>query len=376
VFVVAFLGLFVAVGTAIGYFLSFRPIYLAYHAHAWSAADCEVISSRVARSGKSARADIRYRYYVADRAYTSDRYHFLPGSYSDSTIGDTVERYAPGTRFQCFVDPADPTQAVINRDITTWYGFGLIFFGAFAGIPLLLGSFALRQFSSARAAQQRADMSIGAPAAVTAIDTVTDFAPAVLQPTMSPIGKLVTATIVCLFWNGLVGVFTYFEIQELSSGGGGSWFLAVFLLIFQIVGVVLLLAVPYQLLALANPRPRLTLSRGTLPIGGSVPFEWQLIGAASRVTRLTLTLRGREEARYRRGTHTHTDYNEFHAAVIAEATDAMSIERGSGTIRIPARTMHSFSATNNKIVWTITVKGEIVRWPDIDESFDVTVMPS
>ena len=54
----------------------------------------------------------------------------------------------------------------------------------------------------------------------------------------------------------------------------------------------------------------------------------------------------------------------------------MSIERGSGTIRIPAGTMHSFSATNNKIIWTLTVKGEISRWPDLDESSDVTVSPA
>ena len=376
-FVVAFLGVFLAAGSAIGYFLSFRPLYLAYQARAWTAADCEVISSRVASSGKTARPDILYRYYVADRAYTSDRYHFLPGSSSDSGVSDTVARYRPGTQFQCFVDPADPTQAVINRDITNWYYFGLIFFGAFAGIPLLIGTFALRQFASARAAQQRADLSFGMPAAAaTTMGTVGDFGPAVLQPTMSPIGKLVTATIVCFFWNGLVGVFTYFEIQQFSSGGGGSWFLAIFLLIFQIIGVALLLAVPYQLLALANPRPRLTLSRGTLPIGGTVPFEWQLIGTASRVSRLTMTLKGREEARYRRGTDTRTDRHEFHSEVIAEATDATSIEHGSGTIRIPARTMHSFTANNNKIVWTITVKGEIVHWPDVDETFDVTVSPS
>jgi hypothetical protein len=378
---VAFLGLFVAAGTAIGYFLSFRPLYQAYHARAWAAADCEVISSRVAASGKTARPEIRYRYYVADRAYTSDRYHFLPGSNSDPTVRDAVERYATGTRFQCFVDPADPTQAVINRDITSWYYFGLIFFGAFAGIPLLLGTFALRQFSSARAAQQRADMAIGvpavigAPAGVSALEAVADAGPTVLQPTTSPMGKLVAATIVCLFWNGLVGVFTYFEIQQFS-GGDGSWFLAIFLLIFQAIGVALLLAVPYQLLALANPRPRLTLSRGTLPIGGTVPFEWQLVGTSSRVTRLTLTLRGREEARYRRGTNTRTDWHEFHSDVIADAADPISIEHGSGTIRIPAGTMHSFAATNNKIIWTITVKGEIARWPDIDESFEIRVSPS
>jgi hypothetical protein len=38
--------------------------------------------------------------------------------------------------------------------------------------------------------------------------------------------------------------------------------------------------------------------------------------------------------------------------------------------------MHSFSANNNKIIWTLTVKGEISRWPDVDESFDVTVSPA
>lgn len=376
-FVVAFLGLFVVAGTAIGYFLSFRPMYLAYQARSWTPADCEVISSRVAANGDTARPDIRYRYYVADRPYTSDRYNFIPGSSNDSTVAATVERYAPGTRFQCYVDPGDPAQAVINRDITYWYGFGLIFFAAFAGIPLIIGTFVVRRLSATRAAQQAADTSLRARAMDGgATGTVADIGPAVLQPSVSPVGKLITATFICLFWNGLVGLFTYFEIQQFTAGGGGSWFLAIFLLIFQIIGVALLLAVPYQLLALANPRPTITLSRGTLPIGGAVPFDWQLTGAASRVTRLTLTLKGREEARYRRGTDTRTDKHEFHSEVLAEATDSMSIERGSGTIRIPAGTMHSFSANNNKIIWTITVKGEISRWPDVDESFDVTVTPA
>jgi hypothetical protein len=314
---------------------------------------------------------------MAGRTYYSDRYNFIPGSTNDSTVADTVERYARGTRFQCYVDPADPTQAVINRDVTYWYYFGLIFFAAFAGIPLLVGTFVVRQLSATRAVRQTVETSarVRAPGG-DPIGTVADFGPVVLQPSASPMGKLMTATIVCLFWNAIVGVFTYFEIRQFGTGGGGSWFMAIFLLLFQIIGVALLLAVPYQLLALANPRPTITLSRGTLPLGGAVPFEWQLTGAASRVTRLTLTLTGREEARYRRGTDTRTDRHEFHSEVLADATDPMSIERGSGTIRIPAGTMHSFSANNNKIIWTLTVKGEISRWPDVDESFDVTVSPA
>jgi hypothetical protein len=208
------------------------------------------------------------------------------------------------------------------------------------------------------------------------IGTVPDLGPLVLQPTSSPMGKLIGITFICLFWNGIVGVFTYFEIQAFRTGGGEGWFMALFLLLFQIVGVALLLSVPYQMLALANPRPTVTLSRGTLPIGGAVPFQWHLTGAASRVSRLTVTLKGIEQARYRRGTDTRTDTHEFHSEVVAEAMDPMGIERGSGTIRIPPATMHTFSANNNKIVWTLTVKGEISRWPDVDESFVVTVSPA
>jgi hypothetical protein len=377
VFVVAFLGLFVTVGIAIGYFLSFRPLYLAYQARSWTPADCQVISSRVEASGKTSRPDIRYRYHVDDRPYTSGRYNFIPGSTNDSTVAATVERYAPGSQFQCYVDPADPTQAVINRDITYWYYMGLIFFAAFAGIPLLVGGIVVRGLSVTRTARRRADTPLRARALDDgSVDTVTGLGPLVLQPTASPFGKLVTATIIGLFWNGIVGVFTYFEVRGFMDGSEGSWFMAIFLLLFQIVGVALLLAVPYQMLALANPRPTITLSLHTLPIGGTVPFQWQLTGAASRVSRLTFTLQGREEARHRRGTDTVTDKHEFHSEVLVEATHPMNIERGSGTIRIPPGTMHSFSANNNKIIWTLTVKGEINRWPDVDESFDVTVSPA
>jgi hypothetical protein len=379
--IVAFLGLFVAVGTGIGYFLSFRPIYRAYQARSWTAADCEVISSRVVSSDDTSRPDIRYRYYVNDRPYVSDRYNFIPGSTSDSTVPDTVERYPAGRRFQCFVDPADPTEAVINREVTGWYYFGLAFFGGFAGIPLLIGAVVIRGRSARRAADAAPITRAPDAAPVTrafdgaAMDAASGTGPLVLQPTASPLGKLIAITLICLFWNGIVGLFTFFEIREFTAGTG-NWFLAIFLLLFQIIGVALLLAVPYQLLALANPRPAITLSRATVPLGSATPFEWKLTGTASRVTRLTITLKGQEQARYRRGTDTHTDTHTFHDEVLAEATDPMGIERGGGTIRVPADTMHSFNAFNNKIIWTLHVKGDINRWPDVDDSFEIKVTPS
>src|SRR5215510_1843155 len=103
VFVVALLSIFVIAGTAIGYFMSFRPLSLAYQARSWTTADCEVISSRIVHNDDTSRPDIRYRYSVADRPYVSDRYNFIPGSTNDSTVAATVAHYAPGTRFECYV---------------------------------------------------------------------------------------------------------------------------------------------------------------------------------------------------------------------------------------------------------------------------------
>ena len=376
--VVPFLGLFVAVGIGAGYLLSARPLYLAYQARGWTPLACDVVSSRIIEGDGTSRADIVYRYEVGGRRYTADRYNFVPGMTSDSTVPAAVASHPPGATFECYVDPADPTRAVINRETTYWYYLGIPVFVMFAGIPGGIGYATLRsrrrdrtaeRSLTARPPQAVADSRFGHP------PSVGETGPIVLKPTASPLAKLLTITFVCLLWNGIIGVFTYFEVRGIVEGEPFGWVMALFLLIFQGVGLSLLVAVPYQLLAMASPRPILTVSRGTVPLGASVSFAWQLSGAAHRVTRLRITLQGREEARYRRGTDTHTDMNTFFSETLVDATHAMGIARGSGAIRVPADAMHTFTATNNKVIWSLHVAGDIARWPDVDETFDITVRP-
>jgi hypothetical protein len=104
---------------------------------------------------------------------------------------------------------------------------------------------------------------------------------------------------------------------------------------FQLIGLALIVAVPHQVLALANPRPTITMSAAGVPVGGSLTFEWQLSGSTSRVSVLRLTLEGREEARYRRGTDTHVDTNVFHTARIVETTDAMGTRAARPRFALP-----------------------------------------
>jgi Protein of unknown function (DUF3592) len=379
--VVLFLSLFCIFGIAVATFMSFLPIYRAIQSRSWRAATCEVLSSRVVRSGDTFRPDIQYRYHVDDRPYTGTRYDFVPGSNNISDYQSVVDRYPPGHQFECYVDPADPTQAVISRELTFGYFFGLIFVVFFTVIP---GGFIVIWFRVAEHLREKQALS-GVPAAgrtaAAASGSRGRAAEASgsgsieLKPKTSPLGKLVAAVVVCLFWNGIVGLFTYFEVTGIMSGQGWSWFLAVFLLIFQFVGLAMIVYVPYLMLALANPRPTITLSRESVPVGGSLTIEWHLSGAAHRVRSLSLTLEGREEARYRRGTDTHTDTNVFHRATLTEVGDSLGVARGTTSIRIPDDAMHTFTTANNKIIWAIRMKGHINRWPDIDETFDITVTP-
>jgi hypothetical protein len=367
----------IAIGSAAGYFLSFRPLYHLIEAQSWTPRPCVVVSSRIESGEGTARADIVYRYTVDDREYTASRYNFNPGTTADSSVPAAVASHPPGKRFECYVDPDDPRRAVINRSHSLWYHIGTPFFVLFGLLPLGIGFVIFRSHRTEDAAAKA--LVAARPAAndprfghAPAVDT----GPVVLKPSASPMFKVVGLGAICLFWNFVVGIFTVVEYWMYSTGEAGWWIMGLFLLLFQAVGVFLIWAVIKQVLALGNPRPVLTLSRAVVPVGGSVAFGWQLTGKAHRVTHLQMTLKGTEEATYRRGTDTHTDKHEFFSESLVDVSHATGIARGTGTIRIPRDTMHTFSADHNKVIWTLVVAGTIARWPDIEDAFEIKVGPA
>ena len=146
--------MFVVVGCLTGYLVSARPLYRLYQAHSWTPTACEVISSQTVRGDDTARPEIIYRYEVGGRQYTADRYDFLPGSRGDRTIPVIVANHPAGKKFECYVDPDDPTRAVISREWTFWYLMGIPFFVLFSGIPGGVGIAALYRRRRDAAAQQ------------------------------------------------------------------------------------------------------------------------------------------------------------------------------------------------------------------------------
>ena len=51
------------------------------------------------------------------------------------------------------------------------------------------------------------------------------------------------------------------------------------------------------------------------------------------------------------------------------------MQQGRTEFVIPANSMHSLHGDNNHIIWSLTLHGDIPRWPDIRETFELLVMP-
>jgi hypothetical protein len=371
---VLFGSIFLLAGLAAFYFLFVRPMSRYVAARSWIATPCTVLDSRVGEStsddSTTYRVEISFAYSVGGGEYRSDTYDFFHDVYSSGYDGKAavVERYPPQSRTLCYVDPEDPSQAVIDRSFKPFYLLGLLPL-VFVGAGLAIVVWAVKA-SPAR----RASLPGSVPPPFGHPPPQKVEGPVELKPQWSPVGKFIGIVCVALFWNGIVSVFVW-QAYQAWQGGQPDGCLTLFLVPFVLIGLVLLAGVCGQFLVLFNPRVKITLNRATLVPGEAALLQWRFAGRASRVRRLTITLEGVEEVRYRRGTDTHTDRSVFTTLPIANADQEFSIPQGSAVIRVPEDAIPSFEAANNKIVWSLKVCSEIGGWPDSEDVYVVLVRP-
>jgi hypothetical protein len=119
-----YLLVFGAVGT---YVMAVLPISNAVEGRSWVRSPCRVVDSGVRRHGgkfgPTYSVDIVYEYDVAGRSYRSDRWDFfpsLPGIGYDS-MASVARLYPAGRMLECYVNPLDPCQAVLDRRIQSGF---------------------------------------------------------------------------------------------------------------------------------------------------------------------------------------------------------------------------------------------------------------
>lgn len=397
---------FLFAGAALIYFLGVTPLVRVLRASSWNATPCVVTSSRVASSsdGDTFSVEIHYSYSVEGRQYDGKRYGFFGGSSSGyASKKEVVDLNPVGKNATCYVNPFDPAEAVFHRGFTwdmLWGLFGLPFFavgagGLFMSLRTSLKERRTRKEARANPAAWPSFNAMHSPASLSTTQGGGAFQPisshqpssyqpssrvepaavpfgrAVLEPATTPARKLIVVTLIALVWNGIVSVFVGVVISEWGRGGI-EWIMMLFLTPFVLIGLLLLFGVAHTFLAMFNPRPRLTIGSRRLKPGESSELDWQFSGSTSRVSRLRIYLEGREEATYRQGTDTKTDKNVFATIEIADRPGAGP---GRATVEIPGDTMHSFKSEHNKIVWEIRVQGDIRYWSDVDETFEIEVLP-
>jgi hypothetical protein len=364
---VLFGGIFILLGGALTWGFSIPMWKRAFGSAKWTPTPCVVVSSRVGtHTGKDSTTysvDIFYRYTVAGREYRGDRYNAVGGSSSGySGKAKIVARYPAGARVTCYVNPANPAEALLKPGADAGVLLGLLPM-VFLGAGLLIVIFGTRK----PAASHRSGAST--------LDAPSAQGPVALKSSSSPGMRVLGAMIVTIFWNGIVSIFVSQAVESFREGSP-EWFMTLFLVPFVGVGLFLIGMTIHYVLALANPRIRLWLDPASSSPGGTVKVAWELTGAVSRVRKLWIYLEGREEASYRRGSSTSTEKSVFARLPIVELESSwMDMARGEGTLLVPVGVPASFAAANNKIVWTIKARGEIARFPDVAEEFEITMKP-
>jgi hypothetical protein len=108
--------------SAILYFLSIAPLRRVRRAKLWRETLCVILSSSLEEDATESglyRVLVSYRFEADGREYVASRYSFAVGA----TAGRRgkraiVARLVPGTRAVCYVNPANPGDAVLERGVT------------------------------------------------------------------------------------------------------------------------------------------------------------------------------------------------------------------------------------------------------------------
>ena len=362
-FGILFSSVFLFSGLGVGWFMYLRPAIQGRQALAsWQRVPCVILSSKVgvhhSDDGSTYSIEISYQYPFNGSVYQSNRFGFFGGSSSGyDEKAAVVARYAQGSRATCYVNPAKPSQAVLEPHSTApmIFIFLPIAFVAVGGLMTLAFVYAAVRGERPPPGQRAGDAD----------------RPLHLRAGKARAKRFLGITFFALFWNGILAPIAW---HVLGSSNHIAWLIGLFLIPFALAGVGLLIACGYYGLALLNPRVAVTLSRGAVGLGETVDVRWTMAGRYDRVRRLKIYLEGREQATYRRGTSTATDKHVFARFDLIDTDAVDDIRSGGMKLTMPADSVPTFHAANNKVLWVLVVRGEIPNWPDVKDEFEIHVI--
>jgi hypothetical protein len=374
-FPTALSAVFLLSGSIVLWAFFLQPFRLLVEALSWEKVPCTIVSSRIEPAADdSYRPDIRYKYHYKAAPYASRRVWFV--KHETDTHADVkaiVSRYPEGLSTFCYVNPEDPKVAVLERGLRP----GLLL----AVFPLALALIGLAglvrrlvQRVLPRRQEEPADRlpvpSRPRPPARRPAGPVTHRGRSGLRP-------FAAFLLLAALWNGAVSFLVREVIASWYDGlpGCHGWFLTFVAIPFVLLGLALLALAAYFFLRLFNPRPTLRISSCCAAAGSAIDISWRFSRRTSPIRRLRVYVEGREEATYRRGSRMCTDCEVFTTINLVDTTQPAEIRAGQMRFAISANAIPSFQSDHNKIAWAVRIRGEVRRWPDIDDELEITVLP-
>jgi hypothetical protein len=332
----------------------------------WKETSCLVVETNIRKDnnyhGVSFQTEVQFEYEYGGRKLVGSRLDL-----SDNTGASVVEAERrlkgvhPGPA-HCFVNPSDPTQAVLRRTcyIDRFFGpFTMLWMVGSLGMVLAAGH-SLRKRSRPTPQVVPATLTLKQP-----------------PPALSLAGCLV-AGLVCaagaawigwLCWeNYQRGVFEFLQALYVFMLGSGAF--ACFGFAWK------------GWLACLAPPPQMKLTPGNIKLGAPIEIGWCFTDH-KRPHRVRFWLEGREEAKVLKWvSHGHgqmkqeTDERAVFARLpVAEVESIETMREGSKQIVMPAAAMHSFDGQKSKIRWVLHAERCSPQGKPVDYEFPVEVRP-
>jgi len=194
---------------------------------------------------------------------------------------------------------------------------------------------------------------------------------------------LLSMVAICLIWNTLVVMFVVQVVKlhrEIIVGDGQSKWLLTFLVVpFVLASAWTLIALVRQVMqSIAIGPTHIEVSEHPFYPGGSFTGYLSQTGRLS-VRWMQVQLVCEEQAIYQQGTDTRrANCRVFRSTLFSQRKFEIRPQQAFETnfnMTLPLSAMHSFVSQHNAVIWTIVVRGRMVRWGDFERRFPVYVYP-
>jgi hypothetical protein len=139
-----------------------------------------------------------------------------------------------------------------------------------------------------------------------------------------------------------------------------------------LIGLVIFGMGGWQVMAAIGPRPQLWADPTKVEVGESFRLRWETSSRFKEASSIRITWEGREVA-VERGYDSIFHRSSFLTRLVTSDIGPLA---GTASVVLPPLTMPSFAARNALIEWRLRAEVQTRTWPNVQEEFAITVLPS